>query len=146
MEINERNTIIALTSIIIGVVLSIYVIPFLINLVLSENPLVYFRTSIGYIHIDLIILAMTLFLYAYFLIKPVKTIRGKKNLGLGAIILGGILILFPAIAIGIDFIFYFTYYFIIFYFLIFDLLVLLPGVALFVHGWYIKRSTVSEER
>jgi len=90
--------------------------------------------------INLFILANTIFLYGVFLIRPIKTIKGKENLAKGAMIIGGILIILPLIGICYTI-------FIIFPSFIYGLynlmnaipfiLLAIPGVALFIHGWFL---------
>jgi len=144
MEIRERNIIIELISFILGVFLLIFSIP-IVTMIFLYNPSYYFNTSIGYLFLDLLVLAITLLLYAYFLIKPTKTLKGKENLALSAMIFGGMLIILPIIAIGFGANYWFfsgnEIYIIILY-----VMLLLPGVALFVHGWFLKRPTTLEEK
>lgn len=144
--LKERKIILVIISLMCGIFLLTLVLPRFIAIV-SYNVLLYFTSPFGYLYLDLIVLAIPLFLYAYFMIRPMKTLRGKKILSLGEMIFGGILFLLALIAFVLDMCLY-GYTFSggrIFYMSLY-LLVLLPGVPLFVHGWYIKRSTASEER
>jgi len=142
MEIKERYTIIILISFIVGV--------FLLN-VFSFIPIYYFvYNSVGYFFFDLQILVIIILLNAYFTIRPIKTLRGKKNIALGAMIFGSILVLFPVIAISLDtYRIYFVYEEIFFWFYfgpILSLVLLVPGVALYVHGWFLKKRISSKEK
>lgn len=150
MEVKERNTIIILISFIIGAFLLVYPVPVLIMVVFSYNPLYYFIFyPLGYLCLDLLILAITLFVYAYFLLRPMNTLRSKKILSLGAMTCGSILVIFPVIAICIDayFIIFSDFIFYWFYFgPILNLVLLIPGIALFVHGWFLKKNIKSGDK
>ena len=69
----------------------------------------------------------------------IKTIKGKENLVKGAMIIGGILIFLPLFGIGYllfeRFRFWFYWYYMIE--VIPFILLLIPGVALFIHGWFL---------
>lgn len=132
MEIKERNTIIGFTSFLGGIVIMMFVIPYL------TSPLL-FLSFYGIIIMDLFILANTLFLYGVFLIRPIKTLNGKENLAKGAMIIGGILIILPLIGMGYM-IFMIMQVFMFFLFYLIEIipfiLLLIPGVVLFIHGWF----------
>lgn len=136
MEIKERNTIIGFTSFLGGIVIMMFVIPYLISPSL-------FLSFFGIIIMDLFILANTLFLFGVFLIKPIKTLKGKENLAQGTMIIGGVLIVLPLIGIGymiftiLPIFMFFWYYMIEIIPLI---LLLIPGIALFIHGWFLNQK------
>jgi len=151
MEIQERNSIIISISFIVGLFLVIYPLRILLIMIFSINPIYSFLHSFGYLTLDLLTLVINLFLYTYFLKKPIKNLRRKKVLAIGTIIIGAILILFPGIAIGFeiyDIYFYYRiyYYYWIYLELILSLLLLLPGVVIFVYGLTLKKSLKSEKR
>lgn len=86
---------------------------------------------------DLFVLLFTLFLYGCFMIKPMNTLSGKKNLATGTLILGGILVVLPIIGMVYTSFILFGYSFYYILSLIPYLVLLIPGVALFMHGWFL---------
>jgi len=106
----------------------------------------------GYILLEYFVLINVLCLILYFLLRPIKTLRGKRNLTTAAIIFGGILILFPLIGIGIftykDFLEMYLDGFLLFYLagLFFYCVLLIPGVILFIFGWYWRKNLRIENK
>ena len=97
----------------------------------------------GIMIIDIFILANILFLYGVLLIKPIKTLRGKENLAKGAMIIGGILIILPLIGMGYMLITFFPSYMYFLYNLMNTIpfiILLIPGVALFIHGRFLYQT------
>ena len=149
MKIKERDAIIGIMSFLVGVfLLSNIVLELIVNsqYFLSQA----FIRLYGYYNIDLFILAMILFFYAFFLLKPMKTLRGKKILTLGEMISGGILIFFLIVAIGFELNYrsFYRYRFSVIDTLNFFLciVILLPGMSLLIHGWVLRKSLNSEEK
>ena len=150
MEIKERNTIIGAISIIIGVILILSILPWLTSpYAFSIDALLSYYT---YLYLDLFVLAITMLLYAYFLIKPTRTLKGMQNLAISAIVFGLVLVIIPIIGIGLGIYSYITssYFNItyIFYALMSNmplLVMLIPGVALLIHGWFLRKKPRTEE-
>lgn len=95
------------------------------------------------IFINLFVLTNTLFLYSVFLIRPIKTLKGKKNLAKGAMIIGGILIILPLIGmLYILFTLFQVFMLSILYLteIIPFILLLIPGVVLFIHRWFLYKN------
>jgi len=147
MEIKKGNTKIGAISIIIGVILIFYTLPWLTSPygVFSTNAFLNYYT---YIYLDLFVLAITIFIYAYFLIKPTRTLKGKQNLAISAMVFGLVLVILPMIGIGVQIYSmtsygYFSSYMIIY---VMPLIVMLiPGVALLIHGWFLRKKLRTEE-
>ena len=97
MEVKERNAIIASISLIVGFYLAIYPLRMSLIMIFSLDPTYFFLHSFGYLTFDLLPLVIVLFLYAYFLIKPIKKLSSKDSLALGTLNFGVFLILFPGI-------------------------------------------------
>ena len=151
MEIRERNIIIIIISIVTGIFLLIFPVRLLLVIVFSVNPIYYFTFyPLGYICLDLLLLAITLLLYAYFLIRPIKALRRKKILVLNAMIFGSTLIILPIISFYIDIYNIFSRYEEIFYWFFFEqilsLILLIPGVSLFIHGRLLNKFISSGEK
>ena len=144
MEIKERNTIIGAISLIFGVILILYTLPWF-EYIFKLNALLF---SYTYIFLDLFVLAITVFIYAYFLTKPTRTLKGKQILAISAMVFGLVLVILPMIGIGVQIYeitsySYFSYYMII-YVMPF-LVLLIPGVALLLHGWFLRKKPRTEE-
>ena len=146
MDVKERNRLIAVTSLIIGLVILMYIIPYLI---VQPHYYRFFSDPYFYMFIGLLFLAIALFFYSYFMLRPVKTLKGRKYLAIGVISFGGVLIAFPLI--GISFVLFGLLYVLSEGFLplllmglIPLLVVLIPGVLLFMHGWYMRKNLRSE--
>jgi len=84
------------------------------------------------------------------MLRPVKTLKARKILAIGVISFGGVLLVFPLIGIGLM-LPSLPYVlseggFILFWLmgLIPLLAVLIPGVLLFMHGWYLRKNLRSE--
>lgn len=138
MEIKERNTIIGVVSFIVDLILIISLIPTFTSLFVNPLNILYmFIYPYGYIILDLFVLLFTLFLYGCFMIKPMNTLSGKKNLATGTLILGGILVVLPIIGMVYTSFILFGYSFYYILSLIPYLVLLIPGVALFMHGWFL---------
>ena len=148
MDIRERNRLIAVTSFFIGLIILMYIIPYLI--VYSRYNLSYvFLNSYFYMFLDLLFLAITLFFYSYFMLRPVKTLKGRKYLTIGVMSFGGVLIVFPMIGIclsfsGLLYILSEGFLPLLLIGLTPLLVVLIPGVLLFMHGWHLRKNLRSE--
>jgi len=149
MDIRERNRLIAVTSFFIGVIMIIYLIPQFI-LFSRYNLSQVFLNPYFYIFLHLLFLTITLFFYSYFMLRPVKTLKARKTLAIGVTCIGGVLLAFPLIGIGLM-VPSLPYVlseggFIVFWLmgLIPLLAVLIPGILLFMHGWYLRKNLRSE--
>jgi hypothetical protein len=149
MDIKERNGIIGIVTFFIGLIIIISITPYLIFQILWHNQHSshqnMFTNPMNYLFFDLGFLAFTLFLYTYFIIIPIKTLKGKKILTIVTMIFGGVLVVIPLIGIGFllpDFLdYYLDSFFIYFLMGLIPLLVLLiPGIILFIHGWYMRKN------
>ena len=138
MEIKERNAIIGVILFIVGLILIIYLIP--MYLFSFFSPLQIFLSPYGYLCLDIFVLLITLLFYGYFMIKPINTLRGQKNLAIGAMVLGGILVILPVIGIVLTLFILIRYSFRYMIALIPFLLVLIPGIILYMHGWFLKHK------
>ena len=83
------------------------------------------------------------------MLRPVSTLKGRKNLAIGAMIFGGVLIALLVIGIGLmlsSLPYVLSEGFLIFFLigLIPILVVLIPGVLLFMHGLYMRKNLRSE--
>jgi len=145
MMIRERNSKIGVFSIIGGVILIVSIIPMMIYL--FEFPLNIFFNPISYLFLSLFVLDLTLFLYAYFMIYPVNTARKRSYLAIGAIIIGGIIVILPVIGYGYEVIYrplvlhLSIYFYFSFYRMPLLLGILLPvGAALTIHGFFLRKN------
>jgi len=145
MDIRVRNSIIGVISIIIGVILIISIIPMMMTL--YNSPLNIFLNPIGYLFLSLFVLDLILFLYAYFMIYPAHTARKRRYLAIGAIIIGGILVVLPVIGYGYEMIYkpmvfpLSIYYYFSFYHMPLLLgILLLVGAALTIHGFFLRKN------
>ena len=147
MDIKESNRIIGVVTFLIGLIIIISAIPILIGFISYNSHRNIFINFQSYIYFDLVVLAITLFLFSYFIIKPITTFKGKKILTLITMIFGGVLVVFPLIGLGFllpnfsDC--YFEGPFIYFIIIVISFLVLLiPGIILFIHGWYLRKISI----
>jgi hypothetical protein len=145
MDIKERNIIIGVVIFFIGFITIISIVPILIGLIIYSshfNILIFIDFQI-YIYFDLVVLAITLLLYAYFIVRPIKSLKGKKILAIVTMIFGGVLVVIPLIGTGFQ-----LYRFLDSYLMhpqiiigqIFLFALLLPGIILFIHGWYMRKN------
>lgn len=136
MNQREKNII---TGVTVGV-LGVNVILFSLNNLIEmfQDPLTFFTTSSGYMSLDLFVLAITSFMYAYFMIIPAKTLKGKNWLAKIAFILGIILVIIPII--GIVLVAYYRFGFNGSLFVPYFML-LIPGLALVIHGVFMLKET-----
>ncbi|MFX1389507.1 MAG: hypothetical protein ACFE9Z_05525 [Promethearchaeota archaeon] len=140
MEIRERNVIIGVISFIIGLILIMTLIPSFISFFYFSSNI--FLNPFTYIMFDILTLAVTLFFYAYFIIRPVRTPKGRENLAVAAMSFGVLLIMLPLISIGFEIFTASYYYGFPFYALVMMipyLLLIIPGVALLIHGYYMQK-------
>ena len=150
MEIKERNTIIGAISLIISVILILYILPVFSNPhFFSIDALLRLDT---YLFLDMIVLAITMLLYAYFLIKPTRTLKGKQNLAISAMVFGLVLVILPIIASGIGIYSYITSPYFNYSYISYALMIvmpsvvmLIPGVALLIHGLFLRKKHRTEE-
>ena len=148
MDIKERNRIIGVITFFIGLIIIVFLIPIFISF--SDFSLSYvlrylFIGYSGYLYLDLLVLAITLFFYSFFMLRPIKTLKGRKNLAIVAMSVGVVLVVFPLIGIGFllpGFLYFLLDGFILFFMmaLIPLLALLIPGIVLFIHGWYIRKN------
>ena len=148
MDIKERNRIIGVITFFIGLIIIVFLIPIFISF--SDFSLSYvlrylFIGYSGYLYLDLLVLAITLFFYSFFMLRPIKTLKGRKNLAIVAMSVGVVLVVFPLIGIGFllpGFFYFLLDGFILFFMmaLIPLLALLIPGIVLFIHGWYIRKN------
>ena len=150
MEIKERNTIIGAISLIIGLILILFTLPMLTNpYTFSIYALLQYNT---YLYLDMFALAITMLLHAYFLIKPTRTFKGKQNLAISAMVFGLVLVIIPTIGIGLGIYSYMTYSSFNFTYIFYALMsmmpllvMLIPGVALLIHGQFLRKKPRTEE-
>ena len=145
MDIKERNIIIGVVTFFIGFITIISIVPLLISFISYNSHRNIFINYQSYFYLDLAVLAITLFLFSYFIIKPIETLKGKKILTLVTMIFGGVLVVFPLIGLGFllpnfsDCYFEgpFIYFIIV---VILFLVLLIPGIILLNHGWYLRKN------
>ena len=143
MDIRERNRLIAVTSFFIGLIMIIYLIPQFI-LYSRYNLSHVFLNPYFYMFIHLLFLAIALFFYSYFMLRPVKTLKARKILAIGVMIFGGVLLVFPLIGIGLMLLslpdtLVGGFLILLWWIGLTPILaVLIPGVLLFYHGWYLR--------
>ncbi len=148
MDIREKNGLNAVTSFFIGLAIVIYLIP--VFFTYPSYRFNVFLNSFFYIDLELLFLAITLFFFSYFMLRPVKTLKGRKILFIGVMSFGGVLLVFPLIGIGLilfDFFYFFQEGFLLFLLLItliFLLAMLIPGVLLIIYGWYLRKNLRSD--
>jgi len=145
MDIKERNRLIAVTSFFVGFIIIIYLTPQFIVYSRYDLSRVLIN-SYFYMFLNLLFLAIALFFYSYFILRPVKTLKGRKYLALGVMSFGGILLVFPLIGFGIM-LPSLPYAISEGGFIVFWLMgsapllaVMIPGVILFMHGWYLRKN------
>jgi len=149
MDIKERNRIIGVITFFIGLIIIVFLIPIFIsfsNFSLSYVLRYLFISYSGYLYLDLLVLAITLFFYSFFMLRTIKTLKGRKNLAIVAMSVGVVLVVFPLIGIGFllpGFLYFLLdgFMYINFMFALIPLLALLiPGIVLFIHGWYMRKN------
>jgi len=79
------------------------------------------------------------------MLRPVKTLKARKTLAIGVMSLGGILLVFPLIGIGLmlsGLLYVLLEGFLVFWLvgLVPLLVALIPGVLLFKHGLYLRKN------
>jgi len=95
----------------------------------------------GYKYSYFCVLAITFFLIPYFIIRPIRTIKGRRKLTIAEMVFGGIFVVFILFGIGFitynDFIRLYLDGFLGFYLIDVGLnsVLFLPGVILLIHGW-----------
>jgi len=84
------------------------------------------------------------------MLRPVKTLKARKILAVGVMSFGGVLLVFPLIGIGLM-LPSLPYIlseggFIVFWLMGMAplLAILIPGVILVIHGWYLRKNLRSE--
>jgi len=155
METKERNTIIGAISLMIGLILILFSLPFIISFTsaFTSDMLAYtLLSSYTYLYLDLFFLAITMFIYAYFLIKPTRTFKGKQNLAISAMVFGLVLVILPMIGIFLGIYSmtsygYFEYYMITYMaiYVVPNFVLIIPGVALLLHGRFLRKKPRTEE-
>lgn len=138
----ERNIIIGVISSITSIMLLMFLIPFLPFTFLRFDP----TEPLTYLFLDIVALIITLNIYAIFMIKPTRSPKGKKNLGITIMILGIILILIPLLGISIQIFWFFVGYFSLVYLTILIPFIglLIPGLAFNIHGWFLIQKARTE--
>jgi hypothetical protein len=153
MERRERNTIVGVISIIIGLIFILYLIPTISLLFFSPyspfNISAFFTSSTGYLFMYLFVFVITIFLFGFFLIRPTKTTRGRSNLAIGALVFGGILVVLPVIGMGFSMFYsavllggYSIYYIAL---VTQSLVLLIPGVIILIHGSFLRKKSRTED-
>ena len=143
MDEKERNRIMGVVTFFIGLILLIVVLPILTGFSIISFI---FMGSQDCLILDIFVLVIALFLYTYLMIRPIKTLKGKKILAIVAMIFGGVLVVFPLVGIGILFSgslewisygpkFINTMVVVVLPFV----LLLMPGIILFIHGWQLRK-------
>ena len=120
----------------IGLSLSLFFIPR--YLAMREkfpyrNPLHFALDLTWSLFFDLCLLIIILFIYAFFSIKPINTLKGKKKLLLTVLIFGNAFMIFPIFQIIYFFhyllgIFYTEHGYAVLFGLVFNLILLIPGL------------------
>ena len=147
MDIRERNRLIAVTSFFIGLILIIYITLEMIRYPRFES---FYINPFFYLFLDLPFLAIALFFYSYFMLRPVKTLKARKILAIGVMSFGGVLLVFPLIGIGLMLLslpdtLVGGFLILLWWIGLTPILaVLIPGVLLFYHGWYLRKNLRSE--
>ncbi len=100
MDLKKRNRIITVLVLFIGLIFIIGVLPILLGLTTHYPTLLFYGVGLGCLYLEEFILMITLFLCIYFIVKPRKTLKGKKNLTKIDLIFGGVIIFFSIIGIG----------------------------------------------
>jgi len=148
MDTKARIISIVVISFFIGLISIVYLIPlFMYSFIFHsyKNFRHLFMSYNFYIFLDLFVSVIILFLYLYYLIRPVKTLNGKKTLTIIEMILGGIIVIFPLIGIGVlssSFLWMYLDGFFIFYLmgLFVYCFFLIPGILFFIHGWHLRKN------
>ena len=149
MDVRERIKLIVVTSFFIGLIVLLFIGLTIIIVYSHYNLSIVLPNPYFYLYLELLFLAITWFFSFYFNLRPVSTLKGRNNLAIGVMSFGGVLLVFPLIGIGL--MLFGLPYIILEGFLIFwligliPLLVgLIPGVPLFMHGWYLRKNLRSE--
>ncbi|MCJ7649409.1 MAG: hypothetical protein MUP85_12405 [Candidatus Lokiarchaeota archaeon] len=147
--INEKR-IKGIVSFVIGLVIIFYFIPlssFSLFSYLFMFPNHYliklFFDLRWYLFLDLLVLAITLFLYTFFIIKPIKTLKGRKNLVIVALIFGVVVVVSPLFGIVLmSFTLFegFLANFILGMFIY--LLFLIPGIIYFKYANFLRENLI----
>lgn len=145
----KRNRIITLVILFIGLILIIGVFPILLRTVRYYS---FWYSGVGQacLSLEVFVFMITFFLCIYFIIKPRKTLKGKKNLAKIELIFGGVIIYFPIIGIGFLLYGFPIWYsigslsFFIMTILIPLLLCFIPGIIIFIHRYYLQKKIQNE--
>ena len=145
----KRNRIITLVILVLGLILIVGVFPILLQNVRYYS---FWYSGVGMVCLALeeFILMVALVLCVYFIIKPRKTLKGKKNLTKIELIFGGIIIYLSLIGIG-----FLLYGFPIWYtigslsYFIMELLIplllcFIPGIVIFIHRYFLQKKIQNE--
>jgi hypothetical protein len=142
MEKREKNVITGVIVAIIGIIMILYSLNVLIMLFFA--PFFFFMTPFGYLYLNIFIIAFTSFAYAYFMINPAKTQKGRNRLAKIVLVVGIVLLIFPVIGMFLEIYYssaYFGFSFYILGFFVPYLIVMIPGFALTIHGYFWRKET-----
>ena len=147
MKKREKDIITGVSVGLMGVVLLLYTFNIIIYLIFY--PLYFFMSSSGYFYLDLFLLAIVSFLYGYFMVKPVKTLNGRIKLAKIALAVGIVLVILPILGMCLEAFYssaYFGFSFYILGFFVPYLIIIIPGLALAIHGKFLLKDTKAEKR
>ncbi|MHA1916016.1 MAG: hypothetical protein ACW986_17285 [Promethearchaeota archaeon] len=142
MEKREKNVITGVIVAVIGVIMILYSLNVLV--VLFFAPYFLFITPFGYLYLNIFIIAFTSFGYAFFMIRPAKTQKVRNILAKIVLVVGIVLLIFPIIGMFLETYYSSTYYGFSFYivgFFVPYLIVMIPGFALTIHGYFWRKET-----
>jgi len=140
MDKKERNRIMGVVTFFIGLFLMIFVLPMLITF----SFISYFILGVQeFLTFDIIVLAIALFLYTFFMIRPIKTFKEKNNLAILAMIFGGALVVITLAGISMLFsgsLEWNSYLLFTIWVVLPFILLLMLGIILFIHGWHWRKN------
>lgn len=146
MDKRQKNHIIALTAVAIGVILIIWCVP-IVSLGFSY-PIIGVWGFSSYFNLNLFILAFPLFIYAYFMVNPVKSSNRRILLAIIALVFGVVLILMSIIGITFEIYYLAPYASSLFLLLCCTqyFITLIPSLDLIIYGRFMLKETQNEER
>jgi len=136
MEIKDRFRSIVIISFFMELIIICILLPIFPYITLINFLLGYISSLL----LDFFVLVIIIFLYIYFIIRPIKTLKGNKKLAIVTMIFGGILVVFHLNGIVLLAIFNFLWMYLdgLLIYLVQGLIVyslfLIPGVILFILG------------
>lgn len=142
MDSKEENILIAVVSFFVGLILVFYLIPTFKRHTRFPQ---FFLNPYFYFDLRLLFISITLFFYSYYMLRLVKSLKGRKILSIAAISFGGVSLVFSLIEFGLWIagliIIIFEGFLLLYWPSVIPLLaMLILGVLLIKHGWDLRKN------